>query len=261
MHVETEFKEACRYFLRHGRGAFYTDDGAMVSGDFANYESETDSPNGIANVSILDGARNSPGRLRGRLRACDVPRHRRCRRRREMTRTHWHSVGRSATQKVRRTTRTGRPSGATLLAPVTHARPSTVTPGQRKRAATAAQGSAQTNRGLEQAWQTSRNPRPSPRRSPSPGSRRRRQAATASGIATARRAPPRPSTSASAGSGEAKVADLQARLEDRAGDDDRVSKLEADPRAMRERLEDKRVTTRLTAAGCVNAKAAKAVLV
>ncbi len=178
-----------------------------------------------------------------------------------MTRTHWHSVGRSATQKVRRTTRTGRPSGATLLAPVTHARPSTVTPGQRKRAATAAQGSAQTNRGLEQAWQTSRNPRPSPRRSSSPGSRRRRQAATASGIATARRAPPRPSTSASAGSGEAKVADLQARLEDRAGDDDRVSKLEADPRAMRERLEDKRVTTRLTAAGCVNAKAAKAVLV
>mgnify|MGYP007092024873 CR=1 FL=1 len=42
------------------------------------------------------------------------------------------------------------------------------------------------------------------------------------------------------------MADLQARLEDRAGDDDRVSKLEADPRAMRERLEDKRVTTRLT---------------
>ena len=57
------------------------------------------------------------------------------------------------------------------------------------------------------------------------------------------------------------MADLQARLEDRAGDDDRVSKLEADPRAMRERLEDKRVTTRLTAAGCVNAMAAKAVLV
>ena len=53
MHVATEFKEACRSFLRHGRGAFSTADGALVSGDFANYESETDSPNGIANVSIL----------------------------------------------------------------------------------------------------------------------------------------------------------------------------------------------------------------
>lgn len=59
---------------------------------------------------------------------------------------------------------------------------------------------------------------------------------------------------------EAKVADLQARLEDRAGDDDRVSKLEADLKAMRERLDDERVTARLAAAGCVNAKAAKAVL-
>lgn len=59
---------------------------------------------------------------------------------------------------------------------------------------------------------------------------------------------------------EAKVADLKAQLDGKAGDDDRVSKLEADLGAMRERLDDERVTARLAAAGCVNAKAAKAVL-
>lgn len=59
---------------------------------------------------------------------------------------------------------------------------------------------------------------------------------------------------------EAKVADLKAQLDGKAGDDDRVSKLEAELKAMRERLDDERVTARLAAAGCVNAKAAKAVL-
>ena len=59
---------------------------------------------------------------------------------------------------------------------------------------------------------------------------------------------------------EAKVADLQAKLDGKAGEDDRVAKLEADLKAMEERLADERVAARLAAAGCVNAKAAKAVL-
>ena len=76
MHVETDFKKACRYFLQHGCGAFYTDEGAMVSGDFANYESETDSSNGIANVSIL----TAPGTIQDVYEDDFVPRHWRCRR-------------------------------------------------------------------------------------------------------------------------------------------------------------------------------------
>ena len=63
---------------------------------------------------------------------------------------------------------------------------------------------------------------------------------------------------------EAERKELEAKLAaqsgGRASADDRVSKLEADLKAMEERLEDERVTARLAAAGCVNAKAAKAVL-
>ena len=59
---------------------------------------------------------------------------------------------------------------------------------------------------------------------------------------------------------EAKVADLKAQLDDKAGDGDRVAKLEADLKAMQDRLADARLTASLAAAGCVNAKDAKAVL-
>ena len=59
---------------------------------------------------------------------------------------------------------------------------------------------------------------------------------------------------------EAKVADLKAQLDGKAGDGDRVAKLEADLKAMQDRLADEKLTASLAAAGCVNAKAAKAVL-
>jgi molecular chaperone GrpE (heat shock protein) len=59
---------------------------------------------------------------------------------------------------------------------------------------------------------------------------------------------------------EAKVADLKAQLDDKAEDGDRVAKLEADLKAMQDRLADEKLTASLAAAGCVNAKAAKAVL-
>lgn len=59
---------------------------------------------------------------------------------------------------------------------------------------------------------------------------------------------------------EAKVADLQAQLDGKQGDTDRVTKLEADLKAMQDRLADEKLTASLAAAGCVNAKAAKAVL-
>jgi hypothetical protein len=59
---------------------------------------------------------------------------------------------------------------------------------------------------------------------------------------------------------EAKVADLQAKLDGKQGDGDRVAKLEADLKAMQDRLADEKVTSQLVAAGCVNPKAAKAVL-
>jgi hypothetical protein len=63
---------------------------------------------------------------------------------------------------------------------------------------------------------------------------------------------------------EAEKKALEDRLAAQSGGRDdadaRVSKLEADLKAMRERLDDERVTARLAAAGCVNAKAAKAVL-
>lgn len=59
---------------------------------------------------------------------------------------------------------------------------------------------------------------------------------------------------------EAKVADLQAKLDGKDGDGDRVAKLEADLKAMQDRLADEKLTASLAAAGCVNAKAAKAVL-
>lgn len=63
---------------------------------------------------------------------------------------------------------------------------------------------------------------------------------------------------------EAEKKSLEDRLAAQSGGRDdadaRVSKLEADLKEMRERLDDERVTARLAAAGCVNAKAAKAVL-
>lgn len=59
---------------------------------------------------------------------------------------------------------------------------------------------------------------------------------------------------------EAKVADLEAKLDGKQGDGDRVAKLEADLKAMQDRLADEKLTGALAAAGCVNAKAAKAVL-
>ena len=63
---------------------------------------------------------------------------------------------------------------------------------------------------------------------------------------------------------KAQVAELQAKLDQQAkagqDDGDRVAKLEADLKAMQDRLADEKLTGALAAAGCVNAKAAKAVL-
>lgn len=63
---------------------------------------------------------------------------------------------------------------------------------------------------------------------------------------------------------KAQVAELQAKLDQQAksgqDDGDRVAKLEADLKAMRQQLDDERLAGKLAAAGCVNAKAAKAVL-
>ena len=54
---------------------------------------------------------------------------------------------------------------------------------------------------------------------------------------------------------EAKVADPKAQLDGRQGDGDRVAKLEADLKAMQDRLADERLTASLADAGYVNAKA------
>jgi hypothetical protein len=59
---------------------------------------------------------------------------------------------------------------------------------------------------------------------------------------------------------EAKVADLKAQLDGKDSDEDRVAKLEADLKAMQDKIADEKLTGALAAAGCVNAKAAKAVL-
>ena len=63
---------------------------------------------------------------------------------------------------------------------------------------------------------------------------------------------------------KAQVAELQAKLDQqtKAGQDDgdRMSKLEGELKAMRQQLDDEKLAGRLAAAGCVNAKAAKAVL-
>ena len=59
---------------------------------------------------------------------------------------------------------------------------------------------------------------------------------------------------------EDKVKALQAKLDGTADEGDRVARLEGELRAMQDRLADERVTSRLVAAGCVNPKAAKAVL-
>lgn len=60
------------------------------------------------------------------------------------------------------------------------------------------------------------------------------------------------------------VAELKAQLDQqaKAGQEggDRVAKLEDDLKAMRQQLDDERLAGKLAAAGCVNAKAAKAVL-
>lgn len=60
------------------------------------------------------------------------------------------------------------------------------------------------------------------------------------------------------------VAELKAQLDQQAkagqAGGDRVAKLEDDLKAMRQQLDDERLAGRLAAAGCVNAKAAKAVL-
>lgn len=60
------------------------------------------------------------------------------------------------------------------------------------------------------------------------------------------------------------VAELKAQLDQQAkagqAGGDRVAKLEDDLKAMRQQLDDERLAGKLAAAGCVNAKAAKAVL-
>ena len=51
------------------------------------------------------------------------------------------------------------------------------------------------------------------------------------------------------------MADPKAQLDGRQGDGDRVAKLEADLKAMQDRLADERLTASLADAGYVNAKA------